>query len=324
LLTRRRSPAHSTRIRRRAFAAGRLRAVAARVPDRQSRAAFVRTGLGLSGGETALAAADTIAAAITDDEALLTEERWPELRALILYGAITVTEIIRTAERTAAAVAAIGLADPMEFAKALDNLVVSDLAWVTSAILLLITERTGFPVAGPARALPAMPKFGCPPRRRASRPAPVPTTAGTPWPRPGRFRSAPPRASPSSVAGRPRCGHDEIAAIIGPEIARVFLCHVAAFTTPDNVLDLLAAGPSPSRCPACGTAGRRHPRPPAALEREQGNAFDANAIAVRAEGERVGCMVRESAGFWPRCSTTRTAPPPRSPRRWPPGPPAPA
>ncbi len=167
------------------FAARRIKAVAARVPDADLRHAFVRTGLSLAGCESALTAAEAVVGALEDNPELLLEERWADLRSLLLAQAIDVAEVRRTCAQekiNPAAVPALaadwmdglgvdelrqrhgdtlGATDPMKFAKVLDRIVVQNLAWVLSAVVQLIEHTLDDDAfEGPITAVAAMAKYG--------------------------------------------------------------------------------------------------------------------------------------------------------------------
>lgn len=166
------------------FAARRLGRLATRVPNRELRKAFLRTGLSLTGCESAHTAAQSIGAAISADPGPLEEGRWPDLRGLLLDHAVTVAEIQLGCEQEKVAAlavpalaadwmddigvdelrhrhgAALGTEDPMKFAAVLDRIVVHDLAWVLSAIVQLLEHERGEPLVGHLSAVAAMAKHG--------------------------------------------------------------------------------------------------------------------------------------------------------------------
>jgi hypothetical protein len=166
------------------FAARRMRAAAARVPDAAQREAYLRTLLSLSGCESALSAAHQLVAAIVADPWLLEDDQWQRLRPLLLGEAVKVTEIQRACAREGADpqvvaelaagwmdaysvnelrhryAARLGITDPMRFALVLDRLVVHDLAWVLSTVLQLCDHEREQPLHGPVTASAAMAKYG--------------------------------------------------------------------------------------------------------------------------------------------------------------------
>ncbi len=168
----------------RRVAAHRVRAVIARVPDPQLRAAFLRTGLSLHGNEDALSAAKTLHAAIIQDPVLLEPQHHHRLRELAVTHACSIREVRRSAEKSRVAldgVAAaaldwisgveidvlrrrhatpLGISDPMRFASVLDRLVTRDLAWALSALLHLLEHACAQPLTAELAALPAMAKYG--------------------------------------------------------------------------------------------------------------------------------------------------------------------
>jgi hypothetical protein len=168
----------------RRVAAHRVRAVIARVPDPQLRAAFLRTGLSLAGNEDALRAAQELSEAIEQDPDLLDEPAWRRLRELAVTQACTIREARSSAERSGIAVTAIpalamawmdgaeisllrsqfadvlGVADPMRFAAVLDRLMTRDLAWALSALVQLLESACAQSPTPELAALPAMAKYG--------------------------------------------------------------------------------------------------------------------------------------------------------------------
>ncbi|MBR7826634.1 hypothetical protein KDK95_09985 [Actinospica sp. MGRD01-02] len=168
----------------RQVAAHRVRAVIARVPDPQLRAAFLRTGLSLRGNEAALEAARALHAVITQDPTLLEHDQRHRLINLAIAFACTIPEVSRAAEESHVTLDAVpalasdwigGLAidqlrdghvdrlavsDPMRFATVLDRLITKELAWALSALLHLLEHACAQPLTPVLEALPAMAKYG--------------------------------------------------------------------------------------------------------------------------------------------------------------------
>ncbi|MFI1177628.1 DEAD/DEAH box helicase [Streptomyces melanogenes] len=166
------------------FAARRVAAIARRLPDPRARAAIVRTGLSITGGIDALAAADRIIQDLTERPALLHPENWPQLRDLVLSAATGVHELQAAAAEKKAPLSALGPAaadwiagraltelhdihqqslgtkEITGTAALVDRVITHDLAWVVSAILQIFELRSGAPAEGNLAALPAMLKYG--------------------------------------------------------------------------------------------------------------------------------------------------------------------
>ncbi|MEU9836282.1 DEAD/DEAH box helicase [Streptosporangium sp. NPDC048047] len=312
------------------FAGRRMRALATQIPDRGLRAAYLRTGLSLNGCAGAQAGARHLAALVDLDPGLLTEERWPELRAHLLHQALTVAELQRSAiqERlpdpaVLADLAAdwmdglgvddlrrrhgarLALTDPMRFAKVLDRLIVHDLAWVISAILQLWEhERPGLQLIGPITACAAMAKYGV-----NSEPACFAASIGL---RNRRDAITVGRLYPAD-AGRgflpfvtwaATLTADAVAPLVSPRTAQWFLQRAAALLTPRAALDLAIHESGTVIAPVRGIAALRT-APLLAdaadgeemlLRRERDNAADPQAIAIhRATGTKIGYVAREIA-----------------------------
>jgi len=165
-------------------AAHRIRAVVARIPDPQLRAAFLRTGLSLRGNEDALDAARAVHAAIAEDPTLLEHHQKYQLVEMAAARACTIREVHRAATDSRIAVGAVpalacdwigglaidqlrdrhaaelGVSDPMRFAAILDRLMTKELAWALSALLHLLEHACGQPLNPVLEALPAMVKYG--------------------------------------------------------------------------------------------------------------------------------------------------------------------
>lgn len=310
------------------FAGRRVARLAARVPDRVLRKAFLRTGLSLAGCETAHYAAQAIAAAIAADPALLDESRWPDLRSLLLNHSVAIAEIHSACEQESVSASAVpaltadwidgvrvdelrrrhgttlGAEDAMKFAAILDRIVVHDLAWVLSAIVQLLEHERGEPLLGPARAVAAMAKYGVG-TEPACYAASVgvrnrhdalslgnlyPTTLGV--------------TLPLFLAWVSSLTPDDVIPHVDADTARLFLNRAAALLTPQNALDLLATESGNLVAPLrgirpLGTAAIVQPLSVGdelILVREYDNPADENAIAVTtAEGMKMGYVAREVA-----------------------------
>jgi hypothetical protein len=309
------------------FAARRLRAVAEQVPDAAIRSAFVRTGLTLAGCMSALRATDDALAAINTEPDLLSDQRWPDLRRLVLVAAASVTEVAKSAQRDSVTVdavpalaadwmdggtidnlrqthgGALGTQDAMKFAKALDQLVVHDLAWAVSSVLLLMEQRQEGVVSDRLAALTAMLKFGVNTEMACfaasvgvrHRPDAValgamfPTTFGTSF---GDFC-----AWVSTLRG------DEVASVVAPDTAALFLDRAAALMTPTEALDVLVTESGSLTSPVRGI---RHAASAAVLasvpiggelgrSRDYSNPADTNAVRFTVDGNHVGYVAREIA-----------------------------
>jgi len=310
------------------FAARRVRAVAARVPDAALRKVFVRTGLTLAGCETALAAARAVNFAIDADADLLTEARREELCGLLLRQAVTVAEVQRSAseERLSPAAvpalaldwmhgvgldelrrrhgAAVGVTDAMRFAKALDRVVVHDLSWVLSAVLQLADHERDVPLPSHITAVSAMTKYGVDSeaacfaasigirsRRDALTIAGMfPTTFGTGF---QHFT-----AWVSTLDAR------DVRDAVGEATAALFLDRAATLLTPREALELALTDEGTVLVPIRGIRPVGAATTVAAvsigdelrLRREHDNPADHNAISVHnAAGAQLGYLAREVA-----------------------------
>jgi len=166
------------------FVARRAASIAHRLPDRQIRAAVIRTGLGSQGGLDALAGANQIAVALEERPELLTADFSVELRQLVLDISTQIDEVQRSARKRRVPVPAVvptaiawitGMpmpelhdahAEPLgtktvtDTASVVDGLVAMDLSWAVSAVLQLLEAIRGTPADGLLSALPAMLKYG--------------------------------------------------------------------------------------------------------------------------------------------------------------------
>jgi hypothetical protein len=310
------------------FAARRVRGVAVRVPNRELRKAFLRTGLSLAGCEAAHDAAKAVASAIASDSSLLSEERWPDLRGFLLDHACRVTEIQRACREDGLEVVAIpalaaewmdgvtvdelrrrhgtglGAEDPMRFAAALDRIVVHDLAWVLSAIVQLLEHERGAPASGRLSALAAMAKYGVTTevacyassigvrnREDAKSLAELcPAALGAALPL---FLLWVSLLTPKDVSDR-----------VTADTARLFLDRAATLLTPDAARELVMMESGRLVAPVRDVKPTVTRRVVAGLSvgdevkliREYENPGDPNAIAVEtAEGSRLGYVAREVA-----------------------------
>ncbi len=302
------------------FAARRIKAVAARVPDADLRHAFVRTGLSLAGCESALTAAEAVVGALEDNPELLLEERWADLRSLLLAQAIDVAEVRRTCAQekiNPAAVPALaadwmdglgvdelrqrhgdtlGATDPMKFAKVLDRIVVQNLAWVLSAVVQAFE--------GPITAVAAMAKYGvntvaaCYAASVGIRHRPDAMTIGSLFPTD--FGSSFARFLDWVNTLRPA----DITGVVAPDTARLLFDRVAALGTPEDALELMVTETGTVMVPIRGIrhagaaeAARELPTGvPLSLVREYDNPADPNAIVVTTQdGTRLGYAAREAA-----------------------------
>ncbi|WP_344612107.1 DEAD/DEAH box helicase [Dactylosporangium salmoneum] len=312
------------------LAARRVRALVAAVPDRATRAAFVRTGLSVAGCHDALTAATELAEAINANPALLSEEAWPLLRSMLLHHAVTVSEIRRSCESKGIDPAVLpalagdwidgvpldrlrqhhgapmAAGDAMRFTSMLDRIVVQDLAWVLSAILQMLELRLGQPATGPISAVSAMAKYG------------VPTVAACYAASIGIRDRAAAKAigelySTDATGGFPaflewiaQLSPAQAGKIAGPTLAKL-LDRAAALLTPRNALHLITSGRGVLRVPLRGVRyadGRFLLRTwvgvgtSVELVRDYDNPVDPNAIEVRWRilGDwRLGYLAREVA-----------------------------
>lgn len=310
------------------FAARRLGRLATRVPNRELRKAFLRTGLSLTGCESAHTAAQSIGASISADPALLEEGRWPDLRGLLLDHAVTVAEIQLGCEQEKVAAlavpalaadwmdgigvdelrhrhgAALGTEDPMKFAAVLDRIVVHDLAWVLSAIVQLLEHERGEPLVGHLSAVAAMAKYGV-----ATEPACYAASVGV--------RNRDDALSlgnlfptifgvnlPLFLGWVSTLTPADVTAHVSTETARLFLDRAAALLTPQDALDLLVTESGNLLVPLRGIGPMGTAAAVEQLEignslilvREYDNPADENAIAVFTAGRmKVGYVAREVA-----------------------------
>lgn len=309
------------------FAARRLRAVAEQVPDAAIRSAFVRTGLTLAGCISALRAADDILAAINAEPDLLGDERWSALRRLVLAAAASVTEVAKSADRMRVTVdavpalaadwidgattddlrqthgATLGAEDPMKFAKALDQLVVHDLAWAVSSVLLLMEQRQDVVVSDRLAALTAMLKFGvntetaCFAASVGVRHRPDAISLGAMFPTTGGTSFGDFCAWVSTLRA------DDVTAVVEPETAARFLDRAAGLMAPTAALEMLVTESGSLSSPVRGV---RHARSAAVLAsvpiggelgiaRDYSNPADINAVRFTVDGNHVGYVAREIA-----------------------------
>jgi hypothetical protein len=310
------------------FAACRIRALCARVADRDTRSTFLRTGLSLAGCDYAWAAADRIIEALVADPTLLSQERWTDLRPLLLDQAVTVTEVQRSCQDkkvNSAAVPALagdwmdgipveqlrhrhglslGVTDPMAFASALDRIVVHDLAWVLSAILQMIELRRGEPAEGPLAAVAAMAKYGVnsePACYAASIGVRNRTDAMTIG---GLFPTAVGNGFPAFLNWVTALSPEVVENRVDADTAKLFLDRGAALLTPSDALALIVNASGRLRCPLRGVRyahsanALRVMQPGEALRlvRDYSNTADPNATAVlTTAGRRIGYVAREIA-----------------------------
>lgn len=311
------------------FAARRMRAVAARVPDAAQREAYLRTGLSLSGCESALSAAHQLVAAIAADPWLLEDDQWQRLRPLLLGEAVKVTEIQRACAREGADpqvvaelaagwmdaysvdelrqryAARLGITDPMRFALVLDRLVVHDLAWVLSAVLQLCDHEREQPLHGPVTASAAMAKYGV-----STEFACFAASVGVRNRRDamalGQMFAADSivRDFPSFLEWASALDPGTVRDIVGGRTAELLLDRTATLLTPRDALDLAIRESGTLSAPLrgirpMGTAALLVPVAVGEelhLQREHDNAADVNAIAVHlATGERAAYLAREVA-----------------------------
>ncbi|MEU3322054.1 DEAD/DEAH box helicase [Streptomyces sp. NPDC006785] len=165
------------------FAARRVAGIARRIPDREARAAIVRTGLSVQGGIDVLAMADAIAEALQENPFLFSENA-ADLLDFILNTSTTVHEVRQGAARkkvpleaiAPAATAwiagstvpdlhtahhqALGTKEITDTTTVIDKVISHDLAWAVSALLQALELRHGAPAVGWLAALPAMLKYG--------------------------------------------------------------------------------------------------------------------------------------------------------------------
>ncbi len=285
-------------------------------------------GLSLAGCQAALRGPRAIAAMIEVDPALLTAERWPDLRRLVLDAAVGVDEVHHAARRAGAYTAAVaalatdwmagrsmeelrtvhgaalGSPDPLKFAQQLDRIVVNDLAWVLSAVVQLLAAEVPEPLPTPLTAMPAIAKYGvgtpaaCFAASIGVRNRRDAHTLGelSPAARGGSFSDF------LAWVGTLTPGH--LARHVTPETAAMFLDRAATLNTPRDARDLVLSeeGSILVELRGIGPLGTADAvRAVAiddelALEREHGDTTDRNAIAVRsASGVRPGHLAREHA-----------------------------
>ena len=310
------------------FAARRVGRLAARVPNRELRRAFLRTGLSLVGCESALSVAQAAAAAIAADPELLDGERWLDLRALILQNAIHVAEIQQgcAQEKVSAAAlpalaadwmdgvevdelrhrhgVALGTDDPMKFAAVLDRIVVHDLAWVLSAILQLLEHERGRAFSGQLNAIAAMAKYGV-----GTEPACYAASVGVRRRRDARvlgtlFPTKVGVSLPLFLTWVSTLTPDDVTQHVSHDTARLFLNRTATLLTPRDTLDLLMTASGEVLAPLRGIGPMGTARTvdelsigdEMVLVREYDNPADEKAIAVwTAGGIKVGYVAREIA-----------------------------
>lgn len=310
------------------YAARRIRAVVARVPDSALRSVFVRTGLTLAGCETALAAARAVNSATATEPSLLAVDRFRDLCGLVLDQAVTVSEVQRSSADegvTAAALpalvldwisgatvdelrqrhgGAVGVTDAMKFAKALDRIVVHDLSWVISAVLALAEHDGDAELPAHVTALSAMVKYGV-----ASMPACFAASIGV---RSRRDASALAAMFPTDLgtefdvftAWVSTLDADDVRGVVDDATAALFLDRAATLVTPREALELALTDEGAITTPIrgirpLGTAAAVSAMPVGTglqLRREHGNPADENAITIHAaNGQRMGYVAREVA-----------------------------
>jgi replicative superfamily II helicase len=324
--------AHNMNLRPLArFASTRLRRLRDRVPDPARRAAFLRTGLSIDGCEDAHTGARAIADAIATDPGLLSDERWPELRALLLAAAVEVSEVKASAAKSKVpadvlpALAAdwmsgrsmddlrstygeaVGSPDALAFVQLLDRVVVNDMAWVLSAVVLLLELELDLILELPlaATSISAMAKYGvdtptaCFAASLGVKNRQDARTLGSMFP------------TDFGVGFQEFVGwvsmlpHWSLTSSVSTETAAMFLDRAAALSTPRDLLDIAVTEEGSITVPlrgarAMGTADTVigiaiGEELELELEREHQNAADRNAIAVKAAGQRVGYLAREHA-----------------------------
>jgi hypothetical protein len=311
------------------FASTRLRRLRDRIPDPARRAAFLRTGLSIEGCESAFRGAQAIAAFIEADPGLLHDERWPELRRLLLEAAVEVEEVqaaaagakLATAEipslvadwmsglsldelRTAHG-AALGNPDAMAFTRQLDRVIVNDLAWVLSAVVQLLEMELdpllGLPLT--VTSISAMTKYGvdtptaCFAASLGVRNRQDARTLGSMFPTDYGV------GFHEFVAWVSTLPHWALTSMVSIETAAMFLDRAAALTTPRELLDLAVTEEGSITVPLRGVRAMHTTDAVTQvsigeevdLEREHQNAADRNAIVVKSAGRRVGYLAREHA-----------------------------
>jgi replicative superfamily II helicase len=313
------------------FATRRLRRLRDRVPDADRRAAFLRTGLSIDGCEIAHRGAEDIAATIAADPTLLSEERWPELRSLLLTAAAQVKEVQVAAAKARIptdvlpALAADWMSgmsmedlrgthgeavrspDALTFVQLLDRVVVNDMAWVLSAVVLLLElelERHPLPELPLAVTnISAMAKYGvdtptaCFAASLGVRNRTDARLLGSMFPTDFGI------GFQEFVGWVSLLPHWTLTSAVSAETAAMFFDRAAALSTPRELREIAVTEEGTIAIPlrgvrAMGTAeaiigiafGEE-----LELEREHQNAADRNAIAVRAAGQRVGYLAREHA-----------------------------
>jgi hypothetical protein len=191
----------------------------------------------------------------------------------------------------------------MEFAKALDQLVVHDLAWAVSSVLLLVEQRREGTIFDRLAALTAMLKFGvntetaCFAASVGVRHRPDALALGAMFPTDFGTSFADFCAWISLL--RP----DDIAAAVEPQTASLFLDRAAALMTPTDALDVLVTESGNITSPIRGI---RHAGSAAtlaevpigvelALSRDYTHPADVNAVRLMLNGIHVGYLAREVA-----------------------------
>ncbi|WP_331718346.1 DEAD/DEAH box helicase [Streptomyces sp. NBC_00624] len=307
------------------FSARRVAAIAQRIPDRPARAGIIRTGLSIQGGLDALAAAEQIAATLTERPDLLAPEHWPELQSLVLAAATTVHELRRTTDEksihatVAAQLAAdwigaspltdlhreyqlvLGAKDITDTTSLIDKVITHDLAWVVSAILQLLELLRSTPAEGALAVLPAMIKYG----------------VGTPTACYAASIGIHDRAAATDIADHypepeptftafldwiSQLSADDIRAITTPDIAALLIRSTERRSPKAaQTLILRGSGTFTSHLRGVRHARSAHhlahlpPRTALDLVRDRSNAADPNAIRVVHQGRHLGWIAREMA-----------------------------
>lgn len=312
------------------FASRRVRAVVARVPDRELRQAYLRTGLSLAGCESALQAASSLQGRLLEEPDLLSSHRWAEFLRLLIEEAVRVVEAATACGKAgveATAVPALvvdwidGLSidelrtrhgealgvgrDPMQFATMIDRVVVNTLSWVVSAVVQLLGHLRSETLTGRAPLASAMVKYGV-----GAEAACYATSIGVRRRHDAVAIAAlcPSEASASLTAFLRWVGalvpEDLRQAVSDPTLA-LFTEKAAALKTPRGLLELSVMGEGIVRTPLRGIRHRASGSmllsmpvgAELALNRDPANPADPNAIEVKVPGTdaTVGFVAKEAA-----------------------------
>nr|BEK71550.1 hypothetical protein KPHV_87770 [Kitasatospora purpeofusca] len=307
------------------FAARRLAALAQQLPDPAARAALLRTGLSLQGGLDALAAAEHIAQALTDEPERYTF--WPVLQLMVLRSAMYVQEVHVSAGRRNCPFDPIhdlaegwiagytlqelhdtyheetGAKDVAATSVLIDDVIVNNLAWAVSSILQILETRHGITPSEPLATLPAMLKYGV-----ASPAACYAFTLGVDH-RGAAFELAEHCRLDAPTFADFRTwlsglSTDEITDLTGPDTA-ARLIRATERHSPRTVQKTILGGRGTFTTPLRGVRHADSDRrlavlsegTPLDLVRDRGNPADPNAIAVEHDGRRLGWIGRDTA--WP-------------------------